>query len=158
MVNPDTVPNDHIYFAPDDNVLAPLNDLINGAQKEIRIAAYGIVDPDLITSLVAAKRRGVDIQCVIDKVQASGKQDAIEIGELKAAGIPVRIGTSDRHHIMHLKVVVVDQHITFFGSFNLTSTAQLEDNIAEIVDDPVRASRFLAKWKQVWDFMGTEAQ
>lgn len=41
---------------------------IQSAKFELRMACYNFSDPDIITALVMAKKRGVDVQVVHDKV------------------------------------------------------------------------------------------
>lgn len=155
---PAPAPKVQTFFSPEDDCQKVILELVECAKTSIRIADYSFVMPKLTDALIAKHQAGVDVQLVLDKIQASGRPERRELLKLKAAGIPFLVGQSVKRRIMHLKVIVVDGHWTLSGSYNLTDTAGLEDNTFDIVDDTKRAEIFTAKWNRVHETMSTQYQ
>lgn len=141
------------YFAPYDDCQSALQSLVNSAQKSIRIADYSFNTPELVDLLIQKHQSGMDVSLVLDKSQAGGKVELPEVDKLKTAGVPLVLGTSDKHKIMHLKVCIIDGETVAFGSYNFTTTAELEDNVLRIEHDPLLAQAFLSNWQAVHDWI-----
>lgn len=141
------------YLTPYDDAQTPLVDLLLNAKKKIRMADYSYNLANLTAALIHAHQMGVDVSLVLDKSQAGGKTEVPEIAQLKAAGVPMVIGSSSKGKIMHCKFVVVDDTTTASGSYNYTGTAELEDNFEDIEVNPTRAAAFTAYWQRVYDFI-----
>jgi hypothetical protein len=67
----------------------------------LRIAIYSLHLPFLVDDLIQLHRSGVDIALVCDRSQAEGKYEHPEIQQLCLAGVPLLVGTSQNHKIMH---------------------------------------------------------
>jgi cardiolipin hydrolase len=147
------------YFSPDQDCLTAINSFADGAQHQLLVADYSFVDPQLTEELVKLHQRGVEVRCVFDKTQAGGKAEQVQLAELKSAGVPYLIGHSEKDHIMHLKCMIRDGTDVLSGSFNFTSTAELEDNTFDIVLGNVdRTALFVTKWNKLWTFFQTQPQ
>lgn len=146
------------YFSPDDDCITALLDFIKSAQKSIRLADYSFNMPALAQILIDKMKSGVDVKVVLDKSQSKGKSEIPEVTMLQSANVPMVIGTSEDHKIMHLKCAVIDGEWTLSGSFNFTSTAEEEDNTFDIEKSVERATKFTDKWQRVWDFMQGEVK
>lgn len=141
------------YFTPYDDAQTPLINLLNQAQTSIRVADYSFNLEPVVDALISAHQRGVDVAVVLDKSQSTGKTEIPAVTKLKAAGVPLVIGGSDKGKIMHLKVTIVDNHIVASGSYNYTGTAELEDNFEDIETSPERAQAFTDYWQKVHDYI-----
>ena len=137
------------YFAPDQDCLTPLLDMINNAKTQVTIADYSYNIPALTYALITAKQRGVKVRMVLDRSQSKGSTEIPQIQLLRNAGIDFVIGTSDKHRIMHLKVAVADDTVAF-GSYNFTTTAALESNVLAVETDPVVAAQFTSQINHVY--------
>ena len=146
------------YFSPDDDTQRVFLDFVRQARSHLRIAIYGLHLPPLIDELVNLHRSGVDVALVIDHTQARGKYERPEVEQLRAAGIPLVEGTSEKHHIMHHKFAVRDGVSVLSGSWNFSESASLESNYFDVVDSDVRAQLFLSKWQEIWDWVSTHEQ
>lgn len=141
------------YFAPYDDVEHPLVAQINSAKSKIRLADYSFNDPAVVSALIAAKERGVDVSLVLDKSQAAGKTEVPQVQRLVEAQVPHVIGTSDEHKIVHVKYVVIDDLVTISGSYNFTVAAESEDNFMDIEWGADRAAAFTANWEKCYNWI-----
>lgn len=142
-----------VYFSPDDNVQQAVLDLVSSAAKSIRLADYSFNLVPLVDILIAKQAAGLDIKLVLDKSQAAGSTEKPEVVRIKAAGIPLVIGTSDEHHIMHSKYVVIDGQAVGYGSYNFTKVAEEESNVFVIETNAAVAAAFSQNWQAMWDWI-----
>ena len=119
--------------------------ILDHAQSQIRLQAYGFTSSPILAALVAAKQRGVDVGVILDKSdeRASSASGADYVAR---AGIPVFIDYQPA--IAHNKVIVVDRHTVITGSYNFTAAAERKntENVTIIASSEV-ASRFLSNWE-----------
>lgn len=141
------------YFAPDDDCEAALLAFVASATHTVRIADYSFNLESLTDTLIRQHAAGLDVQLVLDRSQAAGSSERPIVAELRAAGVPLVVGTSDRHRIMHNKFVIVDDVAVLSGSYNFTHTASLESNYFDIAHNPLRAQAFGAVWQQIHDWI-----
>ena len=140
------------YFTPYsiDEAHTAFIGLLDGAKKQIRMAIYSLNDPTIIDALVAAQKRGVDVELVCDKTQAGGANEKLQLARLKKAGIPFTVGQSAMGHIMHCKFVVCDKKNSETGSWNFTVPAGKEDNVLTFVDNESdTAAQLLDYWQKI---------
>ena len=141
------------YFSPYDNAEQALLDAVCDAKFKIRLADYSYNLKNLTDLLIEKHRNGVDVSLVLDKSQAGGKSEVPEINALKAAGVPLAIGTSSEHKIMHSKYAVIDDLIVASGSYNFTGTAEHEDNFLDVESNLDRAKAFTEVWQKMHDWI-----
>jgi phosphatidylserine/phosphatidylglycerophosphate/cardiolipin synthase-like enzyme len=115
---------------------------------------YSFTSPEVVQSLIRAKRRGVDVQVVLDEKANTGKSSVAAMNMLASAGIPLR--TVSQFSIMHDKVIVTDSQNTETGSFNLSRAAARDnsENVLVIRDDPALAQAYLQHWQSRWAMGG----
>lgn len=140
-------------FSPDDDVTTEFLQFISATSSHLRIAIYGLHLPVLIDEILKLHNNKIDVAFVCDETQADGHYERPEVVQLKAAGVPIKIGTSSKHRIMHNKFVVQDQASVWSGSWNFSSTASLESNQADLIYSVDRATLFLSKWQEMWDWI-----
>lgn len=135
-------------FSTDGSSLDLVLQTINGAHKQLRIAAYSFTSKPIAQALLNAKRRGVDVSVVVDKSQETERYTSATF--LANAGIPVRV--DHMHAIHHNKFIVSDQITVETGSFNYTDSAARRnaENVIVILGNPVLASSYLAEWQTHW--------
>lgn len=90
---------------------------VTEAKTSIRLAAYQYTSPDIISAVLAAKKRGVDVAVILDHTQENGDSQATMV----ASHIPCYIDHT--YKIMHHKFIVVDGINVENGSFNYTLSA-----------------------------------
>lgn len=141
------------YFAPDDDCETALVAFVQSAKTRVRLADYSFNLASLTDVLISQHAAGLDVSLILDRSQAAGKSERPIVAELRAAGVPLVVGTSDKHRIMHNKFVIVDDVAVLSGSYNFTHTASLESNYFDIAHNPLRAEAFLTAWQTIHDWI-----
>lgn len=147
-------------FSPEGTALQLVLTTIKTAKQEIRLMGYSFTSPEVVRSLIAAKRRGVDIRVVLDQKANTGKNNNASraaMNLLVGVGIPVR--TVSAWKILHDKVIVTDGRNTLVGSFNFSRAADRSnsENVLVVRDEPVLARSYLNHWISRWA-QGTDWQ
>lgn len=144
-------------FSPEGSAQQLVLKTIDTARQDIRVMGYSFTSPEVVRSLIAAKRRGVDVSVVLDRKGNTGKASVAAMNLLVNAGIPVR--TVSAWKILHDKVIVTDGRNTQLGSFNYSRAAARSnsENVLVVWNDPVVAQRYLQHWQSRHD-AGTDWQ
>jgi phosphatidylserine/phosphatidylglycerophosphate/cardiolipin synthase-like enzyme len=97
---------------------------IDESKSEIRVQAYSFTSPPILSALVSAKGRGLDVAVILDKSNdRSGEKSRYSGATFVAhAGIPVFI--DHQPAIAHNKIVIIDRHLVITGSYNFTRSAE----------------------------------
>jgi len=140
-----------VGFSPEGSARTLVLSVIDSAKHEIRMLGYSFTSPDIARALIAAKRRGVDVQIVLDE---SGNRDRASVAAMNLivnAGIPLRIDRA--YKIQHDKVIVADRQTVQTGSFNYTLSAERanSENALVIWNYPQIAAPYLQHWQSRWD-------
>ncbi len=139
-------------FSPDGGAEALVLRTIGSARSSIRMAAFSFTSSKIVKSLIAAKRRGVDVKIVIDDGKGcadNATRSAMNL--LTNAGIPLRtIGVYKLHHD---KYIIVDKQHVETGSFNYTRAAAEgnSENVIVVWNDAENAARYLKHWESRWN-------
>jgi len=135
-------------FSPHAGATEAVVQVISEAKRSVHVAAYGFTSKPIARALIAAHARGVEVELVLDKSNATARYT--EAGEVAAAGVPVRIDS--RYAIMHDKFIVVDGVTVETGSFNMTSAAEKSnaENVIVLREAPDVAQRYEANWAKLW--------
>lgn len=142
-------------FSPDDNAEALVLKVIDSSEKSIRLAAYSFTSPPVMKSLLAAKKRGVDVKIVIDQKGNLSRASKSAMNLIVNADIPLR--TVSKYKIHHDKYIVVDGKTVETGSFNYSKSAATSnsENVVVIWNNPEIAGRYLKHWESRWE-QGTD--
>jgi phosphatidylserine/phosphatidylglycerophosphate/cardiolipin synthase-like enzyme len=149
-----------VVFSPHGGGTDAVVRLIGEARLFIRMSAYSLTSNPIGKALVEAKRRGVDVQLVIDK-EHNGRRDSPNsvASFLASNGIPIRVDYAVA--IQHQKTVIVDGVAVLNGSFNFSAAADKSnrENITIHRNSPDLAKAFLKNWEVMWaeskDFAST---
>lgn len=122
---------------------------IGAARASILVLAYEITPGPLVTTLIAAHRRGVDVRAIVDYKQLTDRRnrdDAFAVERLGAAGIPVLVDRPPG--LMHDKVMVIDGEVVITGSFNYTYSAEHRnvENLL-VIHDFELAAQYTRHWR-----------
>ena len=125
-------------FAPKDDLLAEISNVICQAQKKIDVAAFALTDKRIADQLIDAHQRGVDICVIMDAGNMNNKyskaQHLIDNGVCVMRYDPTlrkNYKKSNYEQIMHLKWIIADDTLVL-GSANFTRSAQTGGNIESI--------------------------
>jgi HKD family nuclease len=126
-----------------------LIDVINSSKQTLDIAIYSLTYPDIVAAIKDAKKRGVDVRIVTDKIQSSGQAQSEALKLLGSAGIPIKINTHSG--LMHLKMVIADKRIATTGSFNYSKAASTtNDEVLMVLRDETIAKSFTGEFDKIW--------
>lgn len=134
-----------VYFSPRGGCTDAACKEIAAASDTIRMQAYALTSQPIADALVAAAKRGVDVQvCVDARVGATNK--AFEGRVLKAGGVKVLL---DGHHpISHSKTITVDSAVVVTGSFNWSKNAESNLENLLVIRDATLAKKYEANWSE----------
>ncbi len=110
------------WTLPRDNKegLPRLLQLINTAEKTIRVAMFTWTHPKLTDAIIAAHNRGVSVEVILDHGQANGVgQKATQ--SLVNSGVAVYLSSGQK--LLHHKCMIVDGKLLVNGSANWTKAA-----------------------------------
>jgi cardiolipin synthase len=141
-----------IIILPDDTK-KPIVDAIDAAKKSIKIKMFVFSDPDLIHAVIAAKKRGIDVQVMLNPARRSGEEENSETRKLlEEAGIEVK-DSNPKFGLTHEKSMVIDEQTAFVKSLNwatknltVTRDYAITTNHKHEVDEVVAC--FVADWNR----------
>lgn len=134
-------------YAPIDNVHDALCYLMNAAQHSLIVAIYGF-DDDQLAGVLKAKLSQPDcfVQLTLDKTEAAGAHEKLLLEQENYPASSIAIGQSEKHAIMHLKLVIIDGVFTVTGSTNWSISAEAkQDNQLTVIADPYVAAEARAR-------------
>lgn len=138
-------PTLQVCFTPGQNCTEKITEIIDAAKKSIFVQAYSFTSVSIAEHLVAAKKRGVRINVILDKSQRTQHYSASHF--LVHQHIPCWIDYKPA--IAHNKVMIIDEKEVITGSFNFTKAAQTHnaENLL-LIKDPPLAQLYLKNWQR----------
>ena len=142
-----------VGFSPDGSAERLVLGAIAGARHSIRVAAYGFTASAVAKALIAAHRRGVAVQVLVDwraNFEEDRRYARHAIGALQLAGVAVR--AIDAYPIFHDKFMVIDDRTVQTGSYNYTVAAARynAENVLVVWNDPALAKAYVRDWDANW--------
>lgn len=133
-----------VCFTPGEDYTGKIVREISDAREEILVQAYSFTSAPIVKALVAAHRRGVRVETLLDKSQRKEKYTSATF--LDHADVPVLI--DDAHAIAHNKVMIIDRGTVITGSFNFTKAAQEKnaENLLVIKGNKALVEEYLANY------------
>jgi len=126
-----------------------LESAIASARRRVLAEVYTLTDPDVITLLADAHRRGADVRVILDPDQPYNLH-ASDL--LTSAGVPTRWYPVPRGALLHAKIGLFDSELVL-GSANWTYSGldvnhelDIETTDAPAVD--AYATRFESDWSR----------
>ena len=137
------------YFSPDDGVQAILKDILGNAQKSIYFMAFSFTADPLGETILERAKEGVTVAGVMDDDQVNSNQGT-EFDAFSQAGLNVyRDGNPGQ---MHHKIMIIDEEIVIFGSYNFTNSAETRnDETLLVVYNKDIATQFIAEFQRVYE-------
>lgn len=113
-----------VHFSPRGGCTDAVVAFIGRARASVHVLAYSFTSAPIADALIAAHRRGLDVEIVLDKGQPTAVGSQMQA--VVAAGIPTWV--DHVHAIAHNKTVVIDSGTPDAafetGSFNFTASAE----------------------------------
>jgi hypothetical protein len=151
-------PNVKAFYSPDDDIHGLLASLLASAEQSVVLNMFGYDDTDLDTIIKSKlEDEHVFVQMSLDRSQSkSGKTERqiLAAWDNDYFGNSIAIGTSSKHAISHLKMVIVDGIYTVKGSTNWSvGGEQKQDNELSVCNSAVVAAEARAVLDRNHDFM-----
>jgi len=133
-----------VCFTPGSDCTGVVAKQLNAAKVSVFVNAYSFTSKPIENALVAAKKRGVQVEVILDRSNVGSKYSGLAM--MIEAKIPTTIDES--HAIAHSKIMIIDASVVLTGSFNFTSAAQKSnaENLLVIKDTKI-AALYLLNWK-----------
>lgn len=133
-------------------ILDKLIGYIDNAELSIYLAVFETDLTPVAEALVRAHQRGVDVRWVTDDehgIDADMEEGRGQFALMEAAGIPIHDDL--RSALMHNKFVIIDGHIVWTGSMNLTTRdIYRNNNNIVVVESPEVAAVYEAEFNEMW--------
>lgn len=140
-----------LFYAPGQDLSRVDIDLVDGARRDIDLAAYVLTDKPFSEALIRAARRGVKVRLYLHPEQPGFRQsDQGQFWTLvRTPGVSVRFKGDGE--LMHLKSYQVDHRRLRTGSANFSFTGmRRQDNDLLVIDNVEAASRFSGYFETLW--------
>lgn len=142
--------NISIWFPPEQGseVKSEIISLINSASKSFYAAIYDINDTDIVSALLSAHKKGIDVKVIMDDVQAEAEKDIVT--PLKNAGILKT--DNDQNALMHNKFAVIDGDKVLTGSTNWTENCLFyNNNNSLLIYSDKLAADYTTEFNEMWN-------
>ena len=134
------------YFAAEDGVAAHIIEKINQAQRKIHFLAFSFTHDGMGQAMMDRRKAGAEVQGVFETTGSNTPFS--EYGKMKRAGLDVY--QDGNPYVMHHKVILLDDRVTIFGSFNFSDNADKDnDENLLIVTDPAFTAQFEQEYQRV---------
>ncbi len=136
-----------VYFSPEDGVAKHVLQRLAAAKKSIHFMAFSYTEDKISDAMVAKRKAGLMVRGVFETQNAGGR--GADFCRLKAGGVDVL--EDGNCHILHHKVIVIDERTVITGSYNFTGSAEKDnDENLVIVDDPNLARAYLDEFERMY--------
>ena len=137
------------YFSPDDSPGVRIVDLILEAEQSVVFMVYAFTSDGIADALLYQAAQGVEVRGVVDAYQ-----ERVGIGgeyqRFRDAGLDVYLDVHPEK--LHHKVLIIDQQIVITGSYNLTRSAERNnDENVLIIHDPELAEVYLREFDWIYE-------
>jgi phosphatidylserine/phosphatidylglycerophosphate/cardiolipin synthase-like enzyme len=137
-----------VRFAPDDRPEPALVNLVDTARESVDFLAFSFTSDPLGEALMRADRDGVQVRGVMDEEQATSNTGS-ELPAFHSAGLDVRLDGNPGQ--MHSKVLIIDQEIVVFGSYNFSRSAnETNDENILVIHNQAIARRFQEEFARIY--------
>ena len=140
-----------LAFPPEQDANGMIVNALRSATQQIRVQAFSFTSNEIAFALIAAQRRGVEVQIIADAEQAQ-KLDNSKLGLMHRAGIKIWLDT--QHQSAHNKIIIIDEDsagvAVVTGSMNFTYSGQFKnaENVVILRGNKQLAAAYAANWQR----------
>jgi phosphatidylserine/phosphatidylglycerophosphate/cardiolipin synthase-like enzyme len=133
-----------VYFSPNGGATLAVVEAIGRARRQVLVSAYSFTSAPIAKALVEARRRGVVVEVVLDRREASKQYSSADF----LVHMGVRTYIDSAHLSAHNKVIVIDDQVIVTGSFNFTNAAERQnaENLLVLRNEGL-ATRYADNWR-----------
>jgi phosphatidylserine/phosphatidylglycerophosphate/cardiolipin synthase-like enzyme len=133
-------------FAPEDDVIAAIDQLLNTATTSIDFMAFSFTQADMGAIMAERARAGVRVRGIFERTGSE-----TEFSQLRPlfCGNRLDVRQDGNPFILHHKVIIIDGTTVLSGSFNFSANAtRSNDENLVIIRDPVLAAQYLLEFER----------
>ena len=136
-------------FSPKDKIIRNnVIPLVNNAKQYIYIPAFMITHDELTSSLINAKKRGLDVKLIIDATNNYASHSKVKL--LRESGIPVKV--ENYAGKLHSKSIIIDDKYIIAGSMNFSKSGENKnDENVLIIEDERLAGYYRGFFEYLWE-------
>ena len=110
------------------------------------VQAFSFTSKPIAKALLDAKKRGIKVEAVLDKSNATATYSAATF--LANAGIDILIDSE--HAIAHNKIMIIDRSVLITGSFNFSNSAENKnaENLLVIKGNKPLLNKYLKNYEE----------
>jgi phosphatidylserine/phosphatidylglycerophosphate/cardiolipin synthase-like enzyme len=130
---------------------APVTELIDSAQHSLRIKQFTLTDSAVMSALVKAHKRGVDVRIMLNPHRSSGDRANDEsFKALRHAGLKLE-WSNPAFAVTHEKSLVADETVALISTFNMATKYFTETrDYGVITNNPVQVAQVIAGFEADW--------
>ncbi len=140
-----------IYFSSNKKIKIEnkIVNYINGAKKEVLLAAYTLSSKKIINALSNIYKKGIKVKILLDGKNIKNKMYVLN--KIINLNIPIKINFN--YNIMHNKFLVIDSKSVETGSYNYTFSANNfnAENIVYLNFMPNIACKYKREFLRLWN-------
>jgi cardiolipin synthase len=140
-----------LVVQPDDGAESIL-ELIAAAKKTLRTTQFTLDDPRFVDAIMAANKRGVKAQVMLNPHKSSGERANDEtFNRLKRARVAVE-WTNPRFPVTHQKSLLIDDRLGLIATFNLSEKyfGETRDH-GLVTDNPIHLATMVKAFEADWN-------
>jgi cardiolipin synthase A/B len=141
----------HRLIVQPDEGTQPVVDLIDSATKSLRVKQFTLTDSAIMSALIHAHQRKVDVRIMLNPHRSSGDRANDEsFKALHHAGIKIQ-WSNPAFAVTHEKSIVLDDNLALIATFNLATKYFTETRDYGIVtDDPAQVKQVTECFEADW--------
>lgn len=138
------------YFAPEEKLAPIIAGYLAQAEEEILFMAFSFTEETIGSAMLDRALEGIRVRGVFETT--GSETEFSYLGRMRDALLPnLQVRQDGNPRIMHHKVIIIDDEIVIFGSFNFSASAnERNDENVVIVHDTQFASYFEEEFNWVW--------
>lgn len=153
-----TVPSNHlrgtecssidVFFSPNDNLEKIWIDTIKSATNRIYISCFGLSNGKIADAIIEKHKDGIKVIVCVDKLQSKVRKSHIRnFQERNIESVIKKTSTLE-----HNKLIVVDGKHAIIGSYNLSDSAQSQDNsLVLFINQPKYAEKIEKNFLNIYE-------
>jgi len=139
-----------LLVQPDDGT-APVIALIDDAKKSLRVKQFTLTDSAIMSSLIRAYKRGVDVRIMLNPHRSSGDRANDEsFKALRHEGLKLE-WSNPAFAVTHEKSMVIDDALALISTFNMATKYFTETrDYGVITANPTQVDEVIAGFEADW--------
>lgn len=127
-----------------------LINIIKQSKRTLDIAIFNFTDPKILDAILEAKKQGVRIRVITDKMMAITPIQYYFLRKMKNAGIQIK--KNAHPGFMHLKMTISDENTATVASANFTKSSQIKnDEVFLVFREKSAVDNFCKQFELMWN-------